>query len=123
MKKSFIALITVVIGTYLLFSHFFTDIQINKYQDLQTAKKHQAIKKGWVPALLPPSAYEIEETHNIDSNEVFGRFKYKEQDEKRLMQQLQPIIESNGTYMWKDFLFRPDTKTNTVKYRNKPSAQ
>ena len=123
MKKILIAMVIVAIGVYLLFSYFFEDVQINKYQDIQTAKEQQAVEKGWVPAILPPSAYEIEETHDLDKNTLFGRFKYKEKDEEKFMHALTPLHDANGTYSWGGYLFRPDTKTNTVKYRNRPSAQ
>ena len=120
MKKIIFAMIMLAAGIYLLFSYFFVDVQINKYQDLQAAQEQHAIQRGWVPSVLPPSAYEIEETHNEDTNELFGRFKYKEEDEKKLMQQLTPLHDDNNTYGWKGYLLRPDTTTNSVKYRNKP---
>ena len=75
---------------------------------------------GWVPAILPVSAYEITETHDIDKNELFGSFKYKEADEKAFMSQLSK--HSNDTkvpYEWENFLFIVDSEKNSVKFRNK----
>jgi len=119
MKKIIAAVLLFFAGIYFLLTAYFSDVQINKYPDIASVKEDKAIEKGWVPALLPPSAYNIEETHDIDTNQLFGRFYYKESDEKSLMQQISPVPDSNGTYEWKAFLFRVDTEKNQVKYRNK----
>jgi len=110
----------IIVGlVYFLFSYFFVDIQINKYADIETVKEQQAIEKGWVPSILPLSAYEITETHNIDKNELFGSFKYKEEDEASFMKHLSQ--DSKDVLVWDNFLFKVDTKLNLVKFRNKPS--
>jgi hypothetical protein len=97
----------------------YSDVQINKYEDFNVAKENKALEKGWVPSILPNSAYEIAETHDIDTNAVFGSFKYKEEDEKMLLEQLKLKSDINNTYEWKNFLFKIDTKENRVKFRNK----
>ena len=94
-------------------------MQINKYADIATVKEQQAIEKGWIPSILPLSAYEITETHDSDTHEIFGSFKYKEEDEARLMKHMSK--QDNDTFFWKDFLFKVDTKLNFVRFRNKPS--
>ena len=83
---------------------------------------NHAIEQGWIPALLPDSAYDIEETHDIDTNQLFGRFSYKPADEKMLMEALKPYSDSNDTYRWKNFLFKIDTKNRVVKFRNLPAT-
>ena len=123
MKKIMIAVLLFFIGIYMLLNTYFDDIQINKYDNLQQVKREKAIEKGWVPALLPPSAYDIEETHDIDTNQLFGRFYYKEADEKRVLAHLASLPENNGTYTGKDFLFKIDSKKNMVKYRNRPLSR
>jgi len=120
MKKIILAILLFFTGIYFLLNAYFSDVGIYKYPDLAAVKEDKAIEKGWVPALLPSTAYDIEETHDIDTNQLFGRFYYKEQDEKALLSQLTPIPESNGTYVWEEFLFKVDTDNNRVKYRNKP---
>jgi len=120
LKKLFLILILFFGAVYFLLTHYFSDLQINKYPDLQTVKKEGAIAHGWVPALLPASAYEIMETHNIDDNTLFGSFRYKEKDEATLMKKLTLLPESNDTYVWDAFLFRVESEKNHVKYRNKP---
>ena len=107
---------------YVIFTARYSDVQINKYEDLEVVKENQAIQKGWVPAILPDSAYEITETHNIDTNTIFGSFNYKEKDEADLMEQLTVKDDMDNTFVWKGFLFKVDKELNHVKYRNKPAS-
>jgi len=121
--KLLIAAIVVAGLVYLLFSAFFLDVQINKYTDLAAVKDQQAIQKGWVPSILPKSAYEITETHDLDKNTLFGSFKYKEEDETAFLTHLFPVNDEKKTMYWEDFLFRVDKEKNIVKYRNRPLTQ
>jgi len=121
MKKIIIAMLLFFAAVFVMLQYYFTDIEINKYPDKETVVKERAIEHGWVPALLPDSAYDIEETHDVEKDQLFGRFYYKEPDEKALIETLKLIPESNGTYEWKGFLFKIDRETNMVKYRNKLS--
>jgi hypothetical protein len=120
MKKTFGTIALIGIGLYLLLSLFIDDFQINKYEDIQAVKEQQAIQKGWIPAILPSSAFEIAETHDKVKNEIYGMFKYKEADEAALLAKLTPSQEQNATMQWEGFLFHVDTEKNLVKYRNKP---
>ncbi len=119
MKKFLLPAIAIAISIYLLFSIFVEDVAINRYEDYQTVQDQQAIEKGWVPAILPFSAYEIAETHDPDSPDIFGMFKYKEADETTLLSKLTDLHEQNGTMAWEGFLFHIDKEKNLVKYRNK----
>ena len=120
MKKIIIGMLLFFGGTMLLLNYYFQDVQINRYTDKEAAVDAKAIEKGWVPALVPDSAYEIEETHDLDTNELFGKFSYKEADEKALLAKLTPMQKSQETYAWEDFLFKIDTQKNLVRYRNHP---
>jgi len=104
---------------YLLFSFFFSDVQINKYSSIAAVEEQGAIDRGWIPAILPESAYEITETHDLDTNTLFGSFKYKEKDEESFMQNLTKINDTKNTRYWRDFLFRVDKNKNLVKFRNR----
>ena len=119
MKKFLLPAIAIAITIYLLFSIFIPDVTINRYEDYQTVQEQKAIAKGWVPAILPPSAYEIAETHDPESPDVFGMFKYKEADEAVLFSKLTDLHEQNGTMTWEGFLFHIDKEKNLVKYKNK----
>lgn len=44
------------------------------YPDSETAINAGAIERGWIPTFLPPSAKDIREKHNLDTNEVWMRF-------------------------------------------------
>ncbi|MCD6212586.1 MAG: hypothetical protein J7J02_06350 [Sulfurovum sp.] len=121
--KSIILLILsfLVLG-YVVFMQRYSDVQINKYEDIEVVKENKAIQQGWVPSILPESAYEITETHNLDANTLFGNFKYKEQDEAGLMEHLTVKQDMDKTLEWGDFLFKVDKELNYVQYRNKPSS-
>ena len=119
MKKTFGSILLIGIGLYFLLSIFVDEFQINKYEDIYAVKEQQAIKKGWVPSLLPSSAYDIKETHDEVKNEIFGMFKYREKDEAMLLTKLTPSAEQNDTMLWEGFLFHVDKEKNLVKYRNK----
>jgi len=120
MKKILVALLLFFVGIYLMLTRNFSDVTINKYPDFDSVKKEGVMEKGWIPSLLPASAYDIAETHNLDSNELFGSFYYKESDEKHLLEQLSNAEKEKGVYKKGGFLFRIDTEKNRVKFRNAP---
>lgn len=119
MKKIIIGMLLIIVSLFLLLSYFIEDVQINKYKDILVVKDNKVIEDGWIPGILPNSAYEIVETHNIDTNTVFGTFKYKEQDEASFMQNLTALNDGNQTMLWDGFLFKVDKETNHVNFRNK----
>lgn len=117
-----ILIITVLFfaAVYFMLTNYFTDVQINKYPDIQAVKQDHAIEKGWIPAILPESAYNIEETHDLESNQLFGSFQYKKRDESAIVGKLAPLPDMNATYRWGDFFFKIDTEKHLVKFRNDP---
>jgi hypothetical protein len=118
-KKTLLAMLLFFVAVYFILTHYFGDVEINKYDSKATAQQEQAIERGWIPAILPESAYEISETHNLDTNELFGSFYYKDKDEKIFMENLTLMPDMNDTLEWGNFLFRIDQEKNHVKYRNK----
>ncbi len=120
MKKIIVALLLSFLVLYLLLTNYLPDVQVNKYSDKETAKKNQVMQKGWVPAILPETAYDISETHDLDTNTLFGSFRYKEKDEESLLKNMSTVSDTNGTLEWGDFLFKIDREKNRVKFRNKP---
>jgi hypothetical protein len=120
-NKLIIATLLVAASIYLLFSAFVQDFQVNKYKDIQAVREHKAIAEGFIPAILPPSAYDIAETHGKDVPGVFGSFSYKEVDEAALLSQLSPLKDGNGTMQNGHFLFRIDTSKKFVRFRDKPA--
>ncbi len=120
MKKMLLAMLGFFVLVYFTLIHYFPDTQINKYPDIQTVMDNNATQDGWIPAILPASAYDIAETHDLDANTLFGSFKYKEIDEKRFMENLTAVDDMNNTLEWGNFLFKVDQAKNKVQYRNKP---
>ncbi len=120
MKKIFIASLIFFTLFYFLLNHFFSDMQINKYPNLQEVKNDTAIQRGWIPAILPDSAYNIVESHDLDTNTIFGSFNYKEKDEETFIQHLTDLNDAEHMLEWGNFLFKVDKKINLVKFRNKP---
>ncbi len=118
MKKLIFAALLVALSLYLLLSAFVKDITVNQYKDVAAVKDQQAIQKGWVPGIIPPSAYAIKETHGKDAGGIFGVFHYKEPDEADLVAHLTPLRDSNEMRKWGAFLFRIDTEKNRVNYRD-----
>ena len=121
-KGIILLIVSFLVLGYVVFMQRYSDVQINKYEDIEVVKENKAIQQGWVPAILPKSAYEITETHNLDANTLFGNFKYKEQDEAALMENFTLKKDMNNTLEWGDYLFRIDKEKNFVKYRNKPTS-
>jgi hypothetical protein len=117
-KKAMLGMIFFAVIIYFTFTHYFGDVQINKYDSKSVVKQEQAIEHGWVPGIIPDSAFEITETHNIDTNEIFGSFKYKQEDEEKFMKDLTIIPDSNETYGWGNFLFKINREKSKVQYRN-----
>ena len=106
--------------TFFMLNYYFTDVKITKYTNMQEVKEDQAIQRGWIPTIIPDSAYDISETHDIDKNTLFGSFEYQEQDEAEFMDHLTAQEDMNNTFKWGNFLFKVDTESNHVQYRNKP---
>jgi hypothetical protein len=52
-----------------------------KYED---AKKDGAVKRGWIPEIVPTTATEIHEQHDLDTNDVWIRFTVPSSDRDRL---------------------------------------
>ena len=119
MIKQIITIFIILIGLFLLLWYFFSDTQTNKYINFVEVQNDKAIIRGWLPNILPKSAYEIEETHNLDTNFVFGTFKYKEKDEIAFIRQLMKSEKDSSIMTWDDFLFNINKKTNFVEFYNK----
>ncbi len=47
-----------------------------RYGSLEEARRDGALARGWVPAVLPESASDIIEFHDLDTNETWGTFKF-----------------------------------------------
>jgi hypothetical protein len=71
---------------------------------------------GWLPQYLPPSATDIEERHNLDTNGVWARFRYEAGDLESVESNCNRIA---GNDRGKKFLCPPfDARTSTIVLRN-----
>ncbi len=120
LKKMMLALLVFAGLVLLMLYTNFDDLQISKYPSMDEVKEDMAIQKGWIPTIIPDSAYDIAETHDLDSNTLFGSFNYKEKDEAGFLGHLTPVEDANDTAQWGNFLFKVNTTDNKVQYRNKP---
>jgi len=119
LNKLLLATALIAVTIYLLLTTLITEVEINKYDSLTTVKEQQAIQKGWIPAILPESASEIIESHDLDTYTIFGSFKYKERDEVAFMKHLIDLNTTDQTFTWGEFLFKVDKKLNVVKFKKK----
>ena len=53
-----------------------------KYED---AVKDGAIERGWIPVIVPATATEIHEQHDLDTNNVWIRFSMQNLDRDRIL--------------------------------------
>jgi hypothetical protein len=69
----------------LLLSVACNETQHRVYPTRQEAVADGAIDRGWVPKWLPPSATDIREVHNIDSNATLMTFRFERTDLSRMV--------------------------------------
>ena len=62
-----------------------------KYED---AVKHGAIKRGWIPEIVPTTATEIHEQHDLATNNVWIRFTIPSSDKNRLTTGLKKLSDA-----------------------------
>ena len=66
-----------------LFSITHFENRSSSFQTYEELRASGLIERGWLPDYLPRSATEIEESHDIDTNEGSAYFKYKVGDTTR----------------------------------------
>ena len=106
------------VGVYFLLSKNFPNVEINRYDSVETAKEQKAIENGFIPKNIPASAYDIVETHEENAQSVLGKFSYKEGDEASF---LSGLTVSGEVYEGEGFLFKINKEKNMVDFRSKPS--
>ncbi|WP_353571928.1 hypothetical protein [Candidatus Albibeggiatoa sp. nov. BB20] len=66
-------LIAGIFGILLLFPN---SIVTNQYATLEAARTDHLFGRGWLPNILPPSAYDIHTSNNLDINISDGKFSF-----------------------------------------------
>lgn len=87
MRKAKIISLLVGVLFLLACSETFTE----HYATYEEAQIKGAVKRGWIPAMVPTSATDIYEQHNIDTNNVWVRFTLPSQDWTRLTNGLRKL--------------------------------
>jgi hypothetical protein len=91
----------------------YLDTRESAYATLAEARAAGALARGWVPEYLPASAREIRERHNVDTNEVWGRFEFDANDRAPTARACRSIdvgqlnlpgAETRGTAWWAEML-------------------
>ncbi len=77
-KKTGLALLVLaaVLIALAVTTHKRLDIRESQYPTMAQAREDQAIQHGWLPEFLPPSATDIRERHDLDTNAVILRFHF-----------------------------------------------
>lgn len=76
------------------------------YKSLDEARSDGAMKRGWIPNVLPASAHSIHEEHNLDTNRTWGAFAFASND-RAWLRRLKPLpadarltVPSPGARWW-----------------------
>jgi hypothetical protein len=85
-----------------------TDTVSRDYKSL--AEAQEDIQKGWIPPFLPPSAYSISDSHDLDINVGSGTFRFEPKEFDALMNGLSTPVPNNARFVpskgelqkWKD---------------------
>ena len=73
----------------LIFVVFDEDFSVH-YATSAEARADRAVARGWLPDVLPDSAFDIDEEHNIDTNRGGGTFRFTATDAETFRARLQP---------------------------------
>jgi hypothetical protein len=74
-------------------------------------------ERGWLPTVLQPDCTEIEETHDLDTNQVEGTFSFHESIYDRLFHQCAGT-KSPDVFVCGDFTVTLDRKLRRGKFEN-----
>ncbi len=79
--KYLVGSITIIIscfiaGIYGILLLLPSDIVTNQYATLEAARTDHLFGRGWLPGILPPSAYNIHTSNNLDINTSDGMFSF-----------------------------------------------
>jgi hypothetical protein len=74
-----------------------SDVIESTYSSATDAKDRGAVERGWVPALLNQETFGIRETHNIDTNEVWGTFQFTQGKNPVDPSKVTPVSDEDAT--------------------------
>ena len=68
-----------------------SEIKTNHYQTYTDALNDRAVQRGWYPKLIPASAIDIKEQHDLDTNQVWIRFRISTEDKKVMLDKMRKL--------------------------------
>lgn len=83
------------------------------YPTWAEAQRAGAVARGWIPALVPSSAREIEDSHDLDTNRQTLRFTAQPSDVPAMVEGLRSVsaeTESRATDLLKKYGFSPASR-------------
>lgn len=102
MKKISIIVVVTAVAFSLLYLFDYETVD-SYYADYAHATRNGNISlDSWLPPFLPKSATDIRERHNVDTNEAWISFIYKEEDDARMSQVCLVEMNDNVIYPRKD---------------------
>lgn len=73
---------------------YYSESSKRTFQDYDELLASGIIDKGWVPTYIPKSATDINEQHNIDTNEVNINFKFVMEDNDTLNKKCTLLVDN-----------------------------
>ena len=86
MKRRLVFLLFPIVGAA-------CDSATSHYQTLAEARADGVFERGWLPDVLPPSAYDISVRNNLDINTSEGRFSFALEDFPQFEERLKSLSE------------------------------
>lgn len=69
---------------------------VEHYATRAAAEQDGAFRRGWLPTAIPPSAFDIHEVHNLDTNAQAARFRFRTPDLEDFKAQLEPVAGASA---------------------------
>ena len=91
MKEKLVRSSVPLLGCILLLSACADDMHAT-YATYEEAREDGAIRRGWIPNFVPVSATNLQESHNLDTNERWLRFQCDAPSLKNIRKELIPIL-------------------------------
>ena len=88
MKRTTTAIILLIVSALLSAC---SEVSTSYYPTYEAAVKDGAVKRGWIPEIVPESATELHEEHDLDTNNVWLRFNLSNSEKSRLTAGLQKL--------------------------------
>jgi hypothetical protein len=70
---------------------YYHEDTVSSYETHSGAVHDGAIERGWIPAFMPPTARDLREVHNIDSNRQWIRFTVPASDAREMVGTLRRV--------------------------------